>query len=95
MHGININTKGTIIVFLLLVAEGCALMQSVLDAGQSAVSQCGFPFSVQGTHCGEEPASPEIHPSASFCSHHDPIKLNQASRSHLKKGEQMPLWWPQ
>lgn len=66
-------------------------MQSVLDAGQSAVSQCGFPFSVQGTNCGEEPASPEIRPSASFCSHHDPIKLNQASRSHLEKGEQMPL----
>lgn len=64
-------------------------MQLVLNSRQSTFFQYGFTFSSLGTNCGEEPASPEIPPSASLRSQHDLIKLNQASKSHLKKDENL------
>lgn len=48
-----------------------------------------FQFLSLGTNCGEEPASPEIPSTASLCSQHDLIKLNQISQSHLKKDENL------
>lgn len=64
-------------------------MQLAINSGQSTFFPIRFHFLSLGTNCGEEPASPEIPPSSSLCSQHDLIKLNQMSKSHLKKDEDL------
>lgn len=89
MNGININTKDTVTVLtLLVVAEMC--INAIGDKLRAVhFSPKRFYFLGLGTNCGEEPASPEIPPSNSLCSQHDLIKLNQTSKSHLKKDEDL------
>lgn len=96
MNGININTKDTVIVLNLLVVEEMCI--NAIGAKLWAVHMfpIRFHFLSLGTNCREEPASPEIPPSASLWSQHDLIKLNQTSKSHLKKDEHLcPILWPQ
>lgn len=64
-------------------------MQLAINSGQSTFFPIRFHFLSLGTNCGEEPASPEIPLSSSLCSQHDLIKLNQTSKSHLKKDEDL------
>lgn len=89
MNGININTKDTVIVLNLLVVEEMCI--NAIGAKLRAVHffPNKFHFLSLGTDCGEEPASPEVPPSASSGSRHHLIRLNQTSKSHLKKDENL------
>lgn len=89
MNGVNINTKDTVTVLNLLVEEEMCI--NVIGDKLRAVHffLIRFQFLNLGTNCGEEPASPEIPPSSSLCSQSDLIKLNQKSKSHLKKDEDL------
>lgn len=89
MNGININTKDTVIVLNLLVVEEMCINAIGTKLRAVHFVPIRFQFLNLGTNCGEEPASPEIPPPASLCSQCDLIKLNQMSRSHLKKDENL------
>lgn len=89
MNGINISTKDTVIVLNLLVVEEMCINATGTKLRAVHLFPIKFYLLNLGTNCGEEPASPEIPPSASLCSHHDLIKLNQMSKSHLKKDENL------
>lgn len=89
MNGININTKDTVIVLSLLVVEEMCINAIGAKLWAVHVFLIRFHFLSLGTNCREEPASPETPLSASLGSQRDLIKLNQTSKSHLKKEENL------